>query len=137
MKTYKLRHSGLNYEVSSSDGVAFDIGCELYADGNYLVFAEKTALQESSEHNDDINAVIRLTKNLIKAEKARTFESIGKKLEVLGSNVGTRKKHIDLDNRSYYAMKRNNIVMNQFINLAIAEKLERDGLLTDNSNEDI
>lgn len=137
MKTYELRHNGFDYRITTADGVIYDINCDLFSDGHYVTMADQTTLQESNEYSDDINAVKRLVKNLIKADKAKEKSSIISNMNKLGKDMGNRRKEFLLDNRIYLVMKENNIIMNQFINLAIAEKLERDGLLTDLSDTDI
>lgn len=129
MKRYELDFRTMKWVAETSGGVLFDIYVDMFGDGVMIKTREMVSLDHDDNDDDDTNEFKKRIKSLIKENKTTENNTIFNNISSLGADVGTRKKEFALDNRLYYKIKSLN--MNRFINNAILEKLERDGLLTD------
>jgi hypothetical protein len=130
MKKYELEFKGMKWTAETQGGILFDISVDMFGDGMLIKTREMIPLDHDDNDDDDTNEFKKRIKALIKTDELKSNNIIMSNISSLGVNVGTRRKEISLDNRLYYRIK-NLANMTKFINQAILEKLERDGLLTD------
>jgi len=128
MKEYLLENfKGCNWKAKTHDNKIFDIETDVYVKGEFVICRESVTLEYDEMEHFDVNEAMRLLKGIVKAENAREESKFKNTIESFGEDAGTRKKEFSLKNVLYVKIKHLN--MNKFINQAIAEKLERDGLM--------
>jgi len=125
---------GIKYLISSSDGIIFQVMSDLFMDGNMIIYNDNfnpSAIPES----DTDKRLARFILNKIKAKnKKEASESLESYKQIgLGDYVGKidHSFQIDIRIRNLFRSTFKNLGINQgqFINQAIIEKLERDGLI--------
>lgn len=103
------------------------LGCYIVYFNNMIVFEEMT--KDSENYNDDTNAIIKHIKKLTKEEREISANTMIKELDNSSLNIGSDEIKVMIDRRLNMKMKLIGTTKKQFINEAIAEKLEKEGLL--------
>lgn len=122
------------YNESSvvSDGCLFilkriSLGCyDVYHD-NMLAFEAMDANHE--QYNNDTRLLVREIKRLRKIERDEVASANIKSLEVHGGYIGEKETKVMMDLRLKYALDKSGVCKKLFINEAVREKLEKEGLL--------
>ena len=72
--------------------------------------------------------VMKIIKDYMKTKKKLELSRVNNAINSFGNDLGKRTYTFNLDNRLRYKMKERSSNVSSFINLAIAEKLEREAL---------
>lgn len=116
MIQFKITHDRVELDIIEQPNGRFHgyVNEDLYYD----------ILEDEEPYNDEMKAIQAQIKAHRRAEKKASEAALSSKLEEMGEASGKRMHHFYLDNRLYYAIKAKNVKISQFINEAIAEKLE-------------
>lgn len=103
------------------------LGCYDVYMNNMVMFEDMT--KDSEQYNSDTKAIVSHIKKLIKEENAVNARSSIKDLDDLSVKIGEDDVKVKIDRRLNMKLKLVSTTKKRFINEAIAEKLEKEGLL--------
>lgn len=119
------------YSIQSNDDLFFVTRKDFFGDGVMVLMDEALNLDKTPEYPEE-RQVISFIKNKLKQAKKINTSITNESLGTLGEFNGTTNDYYRVDNRLKTILSiliKRGIQKNQFINQAIMEKLERDGLL--------
>lgn len=125
--------NNVRYSIQSNDDVYFKTRKDFFGDGMMMPIHDDLTLDKTPEYDEE-RQVISFIKKELKQSKKKEASTISNSLGELGEFCGTTNDYYRVDNRLKTILSvliKRGIQKNQFINKAILEKLERDGLLTD------
>ena len=116
MLSFKIQCNGSEFDIQEQADGRF----HGTVDGN--LFYDFTLNEEP--WTDELKSIMKAIKEAQKEAKKAQESALSAKIQSLGEEAGTRDYRFRMDNRLYYALKSKGVNVTQFINLAIAEKLE-------------